>query len=109
MALTKTDKTEIKDIVVDALGEFYTEAVSPRMDATDLKLDEIKRRVEKTEIRVEKIERNVSDIHERVEKIESGVSDIHRQVRDLNTDTPSRREFQKHEERIHSLEQVATT
>lgn len=102
MAWTKTDKTEMRGIVVDALGEFYTEAVSPRMDATDVKLEEIRQRVEKTEIRVKKIEI-------RTEKIESDVSDIHRQIRDLNTDTPTRREFRKHEERIHSLEQVATT
>lgn len=94
MGWTKKDKTEMKDIVIDALGEFYVDAISPRMDATDVKLEEIRQRVEKTEIRVE--------------KIESEVSDIHRQVRDLNTDTPSRREFQRHEDRIHALEQVAT-
>jgi len=86
MALTKSDKKDIKNIVMEALGEFFETALLPTF-ATKNDLVKLTKRFDEFQA-----------------KSEGSFSDLGRQIRDVSLDTPTRREFNKHEVRIAALE-----
>lgn len=95
MALTKKDKSEVKDIargeirgivkreIIDAISE----VIMPAFDQVYAAIGKVHRELKDFEI-----------------KTESNFSDIRRQINDLKLDTPSNRKFLAHEDRIHKLE-----
>ena len=87
MSLTKKDIKEIGEIVGVTVAQYHELNVQPEFNKIHAEFD--------------KIHGTLADLDA---KIESGLSDVNRRLTDLNMDTPSRSEFNKHGQRIQRLE-----
>lgn len=92
MPLTKKDKEDIKDIVGEALTQFYDLALKPveqKVDHVEQRLDSF---VKQTTINFEKVVEHLSSVRQ--------------ELRDFKREVPTQRECNNHEQRITDLEQA---
>lgn len=87
MGLTKKDIKEIGEIVGVTIVQYHELNVQPEFDKIHAEFD--------------KIHGTLADLDV---KIESGLSDVNRKLTDLSMDTPSRKEFSQHDQKIQRLE-----
>jgi hypothetical protein len=87
MNLTKKNLKDIGEIVGVTIVQYHELNVQPEFDKIHAEFDKIHDTLANLDI-----------------KIESGLSDVNRRLTDLNMDTPSRSEFDKHGQRIQRLE-----
>lgn len=87
MSLTKKDKSDIAEIVGVTIVQYHDLNVKPEFD----KIHDV-------------LAKHSEALANLDAKLESGLSDVNRKLTDLSMDTPSRKEFDKHDQKIQRLE-----
>jgi len=95
MALTKRDKSEVKDIARSEIRGIVKQEISDTISEVIIPaFDQVYKAIGKVDLKLEDFRAET----------ENNFSDIGRQINDLKIDTPSKKEFLGHEDRIHKLE-----
>lgn len=68
--MTTEDKKEIKQIVVNAMGEVLEDIVIPRFDGLENRMDRVESRLDHIEERMDRMEKDLRLIKEKIDDIE---------------------------------------
>ncbi len=95
--LTKDDFKGIKNLMIDMFGDFFANMIKPEFDQLNTRVGGLETKVGNLEVKVDSLETKMDDV-------QSKVTDLHRRIIDLESDTPTRQDFNKHERRITHIE-----
>lgn len=102
MALTKKDKSEVKNIARGEIRGIVKQEISDAISEVIIPaFDQVYKAIGDTHHGLNGLKEELKDFKVDTER---NFADVKRQINDLKLDTPSNRKFLAHEERIHKLE-----
>lgn len=104
MGLTKKDKSDIAEIVGVTIVQYHDLNVKPEFDKIHQTLAKHTEMLNKHSEMLNNHNEILTKHGDALARLESDVSDVNRKLTDLSIDTPNRKEFNQHSQKIQRLE-----